>query len=180
MDTTGLVGNAIALQNTEHVSTRRGKKRLMPLHENSQLCSIEPLEEHNEMPKKSMTVKRNKKQKKHLKKEPGNFKNDANIKSNNPSEQVSLDDNYDIFENKKKEKKTKKPRNIISKKIVIKKFVNENALNIMEESRRNKGDLSIENRNSSNDFVMHRMIPIQWNKYKSQKIVIVTTGLSKG
>ncbi|XP_032662623.1 putative uncharacterized protein DDB_G0277255 [Odontomachus brunneus] len=188
LDKTGLdetnKGNTIALQNAENVTTRRGKKRLMPLHENSQLCSIEMLEEYSDMSEKSMTIKRNKKKlkKKRSKKKTEDSKNDTtNIKNNIANEQVSLNDDYDITEDKKKEnKKTKKPRKIISKKIVIKKFVNESALRIMEESRRNKGNLSMENRDSSNDFVTHRMIPTQRNKYKSQKIVIVTTGLSKG
>lgn len=185
LDKTGLEtskGNTVALQNTENVSTRRGKKRLMPLHENSQLCSIEQLEEHSDTSEKLTTIKKNKKKlkKKRPKKKTEDSKNDASIKNNIANEQVSLDDDCDISKNKKKENKTKKPRKIVSKKIVIKKFADENALRIMEESRRNKGDLSMENRDSSNDFVAHRMIPTQWNKYKSQKIVIVTTGLSKG
>lgn len=182
-------GNTVVLQNMEYVTTRRGKRKLLPLNENSQLCSIEPLEEHSDTSEKSMPVKRNKKKlkkkpKKSLKKKIEDSKNDvSSVKDNITNEQVSLDDDCDIFESKKKEnKKTRKPKKIVSKKIVIKKFVNENVSSMTEENRPNKEDQSksMENRDSSNDFVAHRTIPIQWNRYKSQKIVIVTTGLSKG
>ncbi|EFN85542.1 Microcephalin [Harpegnathos saltator] len=53
-------------------------------------------------------------------------------------------------------------------------------LSMIAKDRQDKGNLSTENRNSIDDFVAHRMISTQWNKYKSQNIVIVTTGLSIG
>ncbi|XP_014480207.1 PREDICTED: uncharacterized protein LOC106747319 isoform X2 [Dinoponera quadriceps] len=175
--------NTAALQNTEYVSTRRHKRRLLPLNNNSQLYSIEQLEEHSDASEKSTSTRRNKKKltKKCLKKKPPDSKNDANsVKDNIASEQVSLD-NCDIAESKTKEnKKNRKPRKIVSKKVVIKKFANKDMLNIIKENKRNKGDLSKENGDSLEDFVAHRTISSQWNKHKSQKIVIVTTGLSKG
>lgn len=173
------------LPNMEYVSIRRGKKKLLPLEESSQ-CSIKPIEEHSDTSEKSVSVRRNKKKlkEKRPKKRPEDPKNNSNhkVKDNITNEQVSLDDDGDMPESKKKEnKKTRKPKKIVSKKIVIKKFVNDDVLNIIEnENRRNQGNLSIENRNSSDDFVAHRMISTQWNRHKSQKIVIVTTGLSKG
>lgn len=175
--------NTAALQNAENITTRRGKRRLLPLNDNSQLCSFEPHERHSDdTSDKSTSVERNKKKKlrkKRPKKKPTDSKNDA--KNNIANEQVFIDDDCDIFESKRKEnKKTRKPKKIVSKKIVIKKFVNENMLRMTEESKRIRGNQSMENRNSSNDFVAHRTIPSQWNRYKSQKIVIVTTGLSKG
>ncbi|KYN43291.1 Microcephalin [Trachymyrmex septentrionalis] len=93
--------------------------------------------------------------------------------------QMQSDSDCDMLENKKKEKKTRKPKKVISKKIFIKKFADEKVLNILERSRQNKANNSVESRDSLNDFVKCRTTSTQWNKYKSQKIIIVTTGLSK-
>lgn len=174
----------IAIQNTECIPVKKGRRRLMPLHENSQLCSITPIDEKTYTPKESTSTKRNKRLKKKLpKRKSMRFKNKtSNIKHNNASEQMWSDSDCDIPENKEKEKKTRKPKKVVSKKILIKKFVNENVLNILQGNRQNE-DHSIENRDSLDDFVKRRnivTISTQWNKYKSQKIVIVTTGLSKG
>ncbi|XP_011137888.1 putative uncharacterized protein DDB_G0286901 [Harpegnathos saltator] len=179
-------GNTTILQNAEYVPKKRGKRKLLPLNENSQLCSIELIKEHSDTSEKSVSIRRNKKKlkKKRPKKKPIDPKNDASsVEDNIVSKQVSSDDDYDydIPENKKKtNKKTQKPKKIVSKKIVIKKFVNENMLSMIAKDRQDKGNLSTENRNSIDDFVAHRMISTQWNKYKSQNIVIVTTGLSIG
>ncbi|XP_012230579.1 putative histone-lysine N-methyltransferase 1 isoform X1 [Linepithema humile] len=170
----------ISSQNMECIVTRKGKRKLLPLNENSQLCSITPIEEDKCTAKESTFGKKSKKfKKKRSKRKLADVKtNTSSIKHNIVNERWS-DNDCDTFENKRKKKKVRKPKKIMSKKIVIKKIVDENVLNILEENRQNKENRSIENKDSLNDFVRHRTIPTQWYKHKSQKIVIVTTGLSK-
>ncbi|XP_050462710.1 GATA zinc finger domain-containing protein 14-like [Cataglyphis hispanica] len=174
--------NKVTTDNMECISVK--KKRLFPLNENSELCSISPIEEDKCIIEKSINpTKKNKKlRKKRPKRKSMDFKNDtSSIKPNIVREQIWSNNDYDISKNrKKKDKKIQKPRKVISKKIVIKKFADENVLNILKGNRQDKKDESIENRDSFDDFVKHRTIPTQWNKYKSQQIVIATTGLSKG
>jgi len=172
-----------AVQNIECVPVKKGRRRLLPLKESSQLCSITPVEEKKCTPEESTSAKQNKKLKKKLPKRKSmrSKNNTNNIKHDTASKQMWSDSDCDISENKKKEiKKTRKPKKVISKKIFVKKFVDENVLNILQENRQNNEDHSIENRDSLDDFVKCRTIYTQRNKYKSQKIVIVTTGLSKG
>lgn len=174
-----------AVQNTECAPVKKGRRKLLPLNETSQLCSITPIDENKHTPEESTSAKRNKRLKKKLPKRKSvrSKNNTSNIK-HIASEQLWSDSDCDIPDNKKKEsKKTRKPKKVVSKKILIKKFVDENMLNILQEDRQTEEDHSIENRNSLDDFVKRRnivTISTQWNKYKSQKIVIVTTGLSKG
>ncbi|KAL6423234.1 hypothetical protein ACFW04_010117 [Cataglyphis niger] len=174
--------NKVITDNMECISVK--KKRLFPLNENSELYSISPIEEDKYIIEKSIKpTKKNKKlRKKRPKRKSMDFKNDtSSIKPNIVREQIWSNNDYDISKNrKKKDKKIQKPRKVISKKIVIKKFADENVLNILKGNRQDKKDESIENRDSFDDFVKHRTIPTQWNKYKSQQIVIATTGLSKG
>lgn len=172
----------IAVQNAECVPVRKGRKKLMPLNEISQ-CSIIPIEKKMCTPEVSTFAKRKKKLKKKLprRKSMHSKNNTSNIEKDIASKQMWSDSDCDISENKgKKNKKTRKPKKVISKKILIKKFADENVLNILQENRKNKEDHLTENGDSLDDFVNCRIISSQWNKHKSQKIVIVTTGLSKG
>ncbi|XP_070159062.1 putative leucine-rich repeat-containing protein DDB_G0290503 [Polyergus mexicanus] len=176
--------NKVTTDNMECISVRKGRRRLLPLHENSELCSISPIEEEKCIVAKSIKpMEKNKKlRKKRPKKKSLGLKNDtSSIKPNIAREQTWSDNDYDIPKNKKeKDKKIQKPRKVVSKKIVIKKFADENMLNILKGHKQDKKDESIENRDSFDDFVKHRTIPTQWNKFKSQQIIIATTGLSKG
>ncbi|XP_012527051.1 protein PFC0760c [Monomorium pharaonis] len=178
-------GKNMTVQNTEHVSERRRRRKLLPLTETSQLCSISPVEEKKYLSEESTSSKRNKNPKKKLPKRKLCSKNNTSFKNNikwdTASKQMWSDSDSDISENKKKEnKKTRKPKKVVSKKIIIKKYADENMLNILQENKRNKEEhLKVEGRDSFDDFVECRTISTQWNKYKSQKIVIVTTGLSK-
>lgn len=167
-------------QNMECIVIRKGKRKLLSLNENSQLCSITPVEKDKCITKESISGKKNKKlKKKSLKRKLVNVKtNTSNIK-HNIANKVWQNNDCNTVENKKEQKKVRKPRKIVSKKIIIKKFVNENVLNILEKNIQDKENRSIENKDSLDDFVQHRTIPTQWYKHKSQKIVIVTTGLSK-
>lgn len=171
------------VQKAEYVPVGKGRRRLLPINENSQLCSISPIEKKKCTPEESTSAKRNKRKLKRKlpKRRSMRSKNNiSNSKQDVVSNQMWSDSDCDISENKKKEKKKpRKPKKIISKKIFIKKFADENVLNILARDRQ-KEDQLIENGDSLDDFVKCRTISSQWNKYKSQKIVIVTTGLSKG
>lgn len=171
-------------QKTECVPVGKSRRRLLPINENSQLCSISPIEERKCTPKESTSAKRNKRLKRKLPKRRSmrSKNNTSNSKQDIVNNRMWSDSDSDISENKKKEKKKpRKPKKVLSKKIFIKKFADENILNILEGNRqKNKEDQLIENRDSLDDFVKCHTISSQWNKYKSQKIVIVTTGLSKG
>ncbi|KAG5346449.1 MCPH1 protein, partial [Acromyrmex charruanus] len=170
-------GENILIQNTKYIPVK--KRRLLPLTQISQY-SISPVEERKCTPQESTSTKLNKRMKKKPPKRKSICsKNVNNIKHDTPSKQMQSDSDCDILEDKKKEKKTRKPKKVISKKIFIKKFADEKVLNILERSRLNKANNSVESRDSLNDFVKCRITSTQWNKYKSQKIIIVTTGLSK-
>ncbi|XP_018407591.1 PREDICTED: uncharacterized protein LOC108783513 [Cyphomyrmex costatus] len=173
-------GENIVVQNTKCTPVKRNRRRLLPLTQISQY-SISPIEERKCMtPEKSTSIKLNKRMKKKLPKRKSiRSKNINNIKHNTSSAQMQSDSDCDMPENEiKKNKKTRKPKKVISKKIFIKKFADEKVFNILQ-NRQNKDNNSIENRDSLDDFVECRTTSTQWNKYKSQKIIIVTTGLSK-
>lgn len=188
LDETGLEvneRNTVTSKDAECIPVRKGRRRLFSLDENSQ-CSITPLENHSEVSEKSTPIKKKKKKlrKKRPQKKSASIKSDAsNIRYNTAKRRTGSDDDCDISGNKgREEKKTRKPRKVVSKKIVIKKFADENVLNMLKEYTRTKeGNRSVEEKDSLDDFVACRtIIPTQRNKYKPQKIVIVTTGLSKG
>lgn len=170
------------VQNAECVPVRKGRRRLLPINENSQLCSISPVEERKCISEESTSAKRNKRLKRKLPKRRSiRSKNiTSNKKQDIVSQRMWSDSDCDILENKKEKKKPRKPRKIISKKIFIKKFADESVLNVLEGNGQNKENRLTENEDSLDDFVKCRTISSQWNKYKSQKLVIVTTGLSRG
>ncbi|XP_071635693.1 uncharacterized protein Tmem63 isoform X1 [Temnothorax longispinosus] len=173
----------IAVQNAGCVPVSQGRRRLLPLNANSPVYSISPVEVGRYTPEESTSGKRKKKLTKKLpKRRSMRLKNNTNsIKQDTASKRMWSDSDCDIPKDKKKEnKKTRKPRKVISKKIRVKKFADESVLNILQRNRQNKEDHLIENGDSLDDFVKCRIISTQSNKYRSRKIVIVTTGLSKG
>lgn len=169
------------------------RRKLFSLDERS-LCSIAPLshsftDENSDVSKKPTLVERNRK--KLRKKIPKSRKSSTSFKNSGTRENTErtkgrrrrmCSDDEDMFESaERKEKKTRKPRKVVSKKIVIKRFADEKVLNVLRGSvQSNKEDRAMKNGDSSDDFVVCQMIPTQSNKRKCQKIVIVTTGLSKG
>lgn len=173
------------VQNTECAPVRKGRRRLLPLHETSQLCSLTPVEERRCTPEEPTSAKQNERPKKRppKRKTVKNSKRNTNdIKHDTASKPTLSDSDCDMLENRKQEvKKTRRPKKVISKKILVKKFADENVLNLLQENRQDKRDHLTEDRDSLDDFVKCRTIlSTQRNKHKSQKIVIVTTGLSKG
>jgi len=179
-ETTSKIEEKIIIsENKECIPSKKGRRKLLPLHESSQLCSFTPLEEdkHNS----ESSLKKNKiLKKKRTKRKSADFKNKTNIKHDITNEDISSNSDETFANKKREEKKTRKPRKVLSKKIVIKKFVEESVLNILNNNKQIQGNRTIENTDSSNDFTKHRTISTQWNRYRSQKIIIVTTGLSKG
>lgn len=161
---------------------KKCKKKLLPLHECSQLLSFSPVQEeylpfeHPTHPKKYK-----KKKKQNIKNKSNSTNHESNMKNikRKSSEQLLLEDDHLIVcDKKKKETKTKK---IISKKITIKKVTDENILKQLEKDRENmlKNHTCILSRNSSNDFQAQKgLSTARLSRKKAQKINIVATGLS--
>ncbi|KAG7205789.1 hypothetical protein KM043_007734 [Ampulex compressa] len=154
---------------------KKGKKKLMSLRENSQLLSLTPQEQP--LPIKSTVIPKIQKRHKN-KRVVKKLKTAAEEKIKDNS---LLEDYMDVRPARKE--KEKKPRKILSKKILIKKRVNhmlsqldENMQKTSFEKQTNPTSVS---KNSMNSFQNEKTIPTQVQKEKSRKIVIVTTGLSK-
>nr|XP_034184325.1 uncharacterized protein LOC117606218 isoform X1 [Osmia lignaria] len=142
--------------NIKKIDKKRSKKKLMPLHECSQV-SFSPMEKQYSPPRCLIFKKQVKRKNK------CNKMNTSNVQRN-----------------EREEKKTKK---VVSKKIVIKKIVNEDILRNLEENRENlnktRVDVHGSNGNSSNDFQsLKRPSTTQFTRKKGRRINIVTTGLS--
>ncbi|XP_011882167.1 PREDICTED: uncharacterized protein LOC105569919 isoform X2 [Vollenhovia emeryi] len=171
-----------AVHNAECIPAKKGKRRLLPINEASQY-SISPVSIAKCTPEESTSTKRHKKLKKRKlpkRKSMRPKNNTSNIKQDVASNTWS-DDDCDMPENEKKQnKKTQKPRKVISKKIVVKKFADKDVLNALQRHRQNRDNHLTENEDSLDDFAKCRTISTQRHTHKSQRIVIVTTGLSHG
>lgn len=153
--------------NIKKTDKKRSKKKLMPLHECSQL-SLSPMEKQYSPPRCLIFKKQVKRKNK------CNKMNASNVQRNEREEKK----NYN--EKTNQGKKTKK---VVSKKIVIKKIVNEDILRNLEENRENlnktRVDVHGSNGNSSNDFQsLKGPSTTQFTRKKGRRINIVTTGLS--
>ncbi|CAK9818003.1 Mcph1 [Anthophora quadrimaculata] len=141
----------------------KSRRKLLPIGECSQLASFSPVQKEYS-PQQSITFKKkNKRRNRYNKKIHIN-----NTECNTPKEN----------ENYNKKKQIKKPRKIISKKIVVKKIVDEDILKILEKDKQNinqiETDVSPLKRSSTNDFQ-----PLKKSSWKQlQRINIVATGLS--
>lgn len=150
---------------------KKCKKKLLPLHESSQLLSFSPVQnEEYSSPPFLIFRKKHKKNKNEVKKI---------VNENNTEIVKKKKKNYD---GKKKQKKTKK---IVSKKIVIKKIVNEDILKKLKENKEKVNKLETTHiytleRNLSDDFQPTKTSSVvQFTKKKQMhKLNIVTTGLS--
>ena len=148
--------------NIKKIDKKRCKKKLMPLHECSQV-SFSPMEKQYSPPRCLMFKKQVKRKNK------CNKMNTSNVQRNEREE--------------KKKSQGKKTKKVVSKKIVIKKIVNEDILKNLEENRENlnktRGDVHGSNGNSSNDFQsLKRPSTTQFTRKNGRRINIVTTGLS--
>ncbi|XP_050473935.1 uncharacterized protein LOC126865464 [Bombus huntii] len=149
---------------------RKSKRKLLPLHERSQLLSFSPVEDKEYSPPPCLIFKKIHKKKK--------SKSNKTVNVNNPECIVKKNNkNHDG----KTQKRTKK---VISKKIVVKKIVNEDILRRLNKNQENLNKVKTANvytpeRNSSDDFQLLKNSPIvHFTKKKMYKLNIVTTGLS--
>lgn len=148
---------------------RKCKKKLLSLHESSQLLSFSPVQNEQYSSPPLIFRKKHKKNKNEIKK----------IINENNTEIVKKKKNNDDGKIQKKRKK------IVSKKIVIKKIINED---ILEKLRENKEKINKQEtthiytleRNLSDDFQPTKTSSVvQFAKKKQMhKLNIVTTGLS--
>nr|XP_031835015.1 uncharacterized protein LOC116428061 [Nomia melanderi] len=156
------------------------KRKLLSLHDSSQLLSFSPVENENILPERPMLRTRYKKGKKqHVKNKRSIVDNGSGVKriDGKNYDQLVLKNDCTIFSNTKKQKR---PKKVISKKFVIKRFANENFLGGLEENRGNatKVQAHICNRNSLNEFQTLKNVPTtQPSNKKTQRINIVVTGL---
>ncbi|XP_076760539.1 microcephalin isoform X2 [Xylocopa sonorina] len=148
---------------------RRNKKKLLPLHENSQLLSFSPVEK--ELHPTCQVFENKKKTRKN--------KCNKGIKINKIVECLEIENIKDYDKPKQR-----KPKKIISKKIVVKKIVNEDVLRGLNKcnerfSQMETTDGYVSERSSSNDFQSLKGSVAQFTKKKQiQRLNIVTTGLS--
>lgn len=165
--------NKIETENNENVkdiaqpTTKRRRRKLLPLNECSQLVSFTPVEDERPLPRSLI-----------FKKQLRNKKNNKRNKNNSSS----AEENCMIIEDKKNDKGKKtqrKPRKVISKKIVVKKIADEHILRKLKENRedRNKPEAAnvCNSDGSSNDFQPQERV---LKKKRVQKLYIVVTGLS--
>lgn len=153
------------------LSDRKSKRKLLPLHERSQLVSFSPVQDKEYSPPPCLIFKKIRKKKKSKPNKTVNVNNlECIVKKNNK--------NHDG----KTQKRTKK---VISKNIVVKKFVNEDILRRLNKNQENLNKVKTANvytpeRNSSDDFQLLKNSPIVHftKKKKMYKLNIVTTGLS--
>lgn len=152
------------------LSDRKSKRKLLPLHEHSQLLSFSPVQDKEYSPPPCLIFKKIHKKKKSKPNKTVNVNNlECIVKKNNK--------NHDG----KTQKRTKK---VISKKIIVKKIVNEDILRRLNKNQENlnkakTANVYIPERNSSDDFQLLKNSPIvHFTKKKMYKLNIVTTGLS--
>ncbi|XP_015436122.1 PREDICTED: uncharacterized protein LOC107191574 [Dufourea novaeangliae] len=163
---------------------KKCKKKLLPLLESSQLLSFSPVENENEPPGRSMPANRHRKKKK--KKQHVNNKMNAidntcvttkHVDGKN-NDQLALENDCSIFDGKMN--RVKRPKKVVSKKIIVKKIVHEDILRRLEQNGENiQTKACTSNRNSSSDFqTLKKLCTMRSSRRKAQRINIVMTGLS--
>ncbi|XP_078039179.1 microcephalin [Augochlora pura] len=171
-----LTKNQDAKNSTIPPTMRRNKKRLLPLHETSQLLTFSPVENANILPGRTRLRNISKKRKNQRK----NNKRTAVDKCRNvehineeDNDQLELENNVVICDTKVRQKK---PKKITRKKIIVKQLAGgDDILRRLKENNSNGTQTSALDRDSLNDFQTlnkqsSRMI-------KAQRINIVMTGL---
>lgn len=141
---------------------KKSKRKLLSLHECSQLVSISPVQNEKCISPACLIFKKSRKGKK---KKPNNINNIENINKN---------DNTD--HNGKTQKK----------KIINKKMINDDILQRLEENKENFNrektrNVYTEGRNSSDDFQLLKnsfIVHVMKKKTRENKLNIVATGLS--
>ncbi|XP_043520146.1 putative uncharacterized protein DDB_G0277255 isoform X2 [Frieseomelitta varia] len=158
-------------QNTKHSikfpKEKKSKRKLLPLHECSQLVSISPVQDEKCISPAYLIFKKSHKRKNN---KPNNINNIESINKNN---------------NRDHNRKTQKKK-IISKKIIVKKIINDDILRRLEENKENykreeTRNVYTEERNSSDDFQLLKnssIVHVMKKKTRENRLNIVATGLS--
>ena len=155
-------------QNIKFPKEKKSRRKLLPLHECSQLVSISPVQDEKCVSPACLIFKKNHKRKNN---EPNNINNIESINKNNTDH------------NRKTQKKIKK---IISKKIIVKKIINDDILQKLKENKENFNrektrNVYTEERNSSDDFQLLKnssVVHLMKKKTRENRLNIVATGLS--
>lgn len=165
------------LSNANVMCAKPKKKKLLPLCENSVL-SFSPVE-MSLTPKKPLITKKKRKFKKKKMIKQNLSAKPCNVSNNIEEDNDSSENNF--ASNLKPKKENKKPRKVISKKIVIKKRADNDILKQLENLHKNSDQQpeTVENRSSLNEF-QTRKETSQLLVHKSSKIIMVVTGFSKG
>ncbi|XP_017885499.1 uncharacterized protein LOC108628237 isoform X2 [Ceratina calcarata] len=146
-------------------NAKKGKRKLLPLHECSKLVSFTPVQNECPFPR-SLTFRKQFREKKN------NKYNKSNSGNTGERSMIKKKKSHD------KEKKTqRKPRKVISKKIIVKKIADKDILMKLSENTENcKPEIAnvCAPNGSSNDFQSRRVS----KKKRTQRLYIVTTGLS--
>ncbi|KAK2588391.1 hypothetical protein KPH14_004399 [Odynerus spinipes] len=170
--------------NQGNAHSKPNKKKLLPLWENPVL-SFSPKETlPNLSPKQPLLTKKRKKFKKKAKskkflQQP--LETQAYHTTSGLKKHDSDSSENDFVINKKQKKDCKKLRKVVSKKIVIKKFADSDILKQLENLHTYSDQETelLTHKNSLNEFQTRKEIA-QELLHKSQKIIIVVTGFSKG
>ncbi|KAL2716561.1 microcephalin [Vespula squamosa] len=166
------------LANVNVICSKPKKKKLLPLCESSEL-SFSPMEKSLSPKEQLITKKKKQFKKKRM------IKQNLQTKACNVSNDIEKDNDSsenNVTFNLKPKNECKKPRKVISKKIVIKKMAIDNDILKKLENLYKHSDQEVkivEHRNSLNEF-QTRKETSQWLAHKSQKIIMVVTGFSNG
>lgn len=165
-----------SLTNVNVICAKPKKKKLLPLCESSEL-SFSPVEMPLTPKKPLITKKKRKFKKKKMKQNL--WAKTCNVSNNIEEDNDSSENNF--ASNLEPKKENKKPRKVISKKIVIKKMADNDILKQLENLHKNSDQQpeTVENRNSLNEFQTRKQSS-QLIVHKSSKIIMVVTGFSKG
>ncbi|XP_076646362.1 microcephalin [Halictus rubicundus] len=169
------------LKNSTMISLKkRNKKKLLPLHESSQLPTFSPVENVNVLPQILRNKHKKRKEKQHVNKLNAICKRrSVEYSDERSNEQFALENDNPVACDAKIQKR--KPRKVIRKKIIVKKITtSDDILRRLQESRDNciKTQTCVSNRNSLNDFQsLKKQSSTQLRNKKAQRISIVMTGL---
>ncbi|XP_047346302.1 uncharacterized protein PF3D7_1120600 isoform X1 [Vespa velutina] len=165
------------LANVNVICSKPKKKKLLPLCENSEL-SFSPMEK-SLSPKEPLITKKKKQFKKKRTIKQNLWAKTCNVSNNTEKDNDSSENNCTF--NLKPKNECKKPRKVNSKKIVIKKMVDNDILKQLENLHKHSDQQreTIEYRNSLNEFQTRKKTS-QLLVHKSPKIIMVVTGFSKG
>ncbi|XP_043276285.1 uncharacterized protein [Venturia canescens] len=156
------------------------KKKLLPLQDNFAIVSFSPVSPAEPSPKKPVVWKprkrfRNRKDARAV----AEKRIESLIRENEDEDDEPTCSNVRDTQTQKGKSRMRKPRKVISKKIVVEKIADRE---LMERLNKKKNSQSTTNdsRSSVNEFLEKKKLSVAGRISKSQKLIIVATGFSKG